>query len=271
MRYSTVALVLILAAIVNAKLPKDECTIIKNPMPVPPVGVVCANPDRAQLIAKDYFDWYYTHTDFRGYKLYIGEYKGVQLFSAYIGLGSASAAFMMEELVAYGAQVVIRLGTNDYNVTEKDVKNVYVVSECHGLTGLMRDYGFSPEAQGSAIPADPALVQSVLDAGPRFPDINVIKSIGYNVDAFYSFFDPKNVAYNATRVNALIAEYEKKKANCRDMETCAVLLVGQIHKIRTASVLQAVVKSGSKHEGTGVTGINLVLDVLRREAVKLYV
>jgi hypothetical protein len=28
---------------------------------------------------------------------------------------------------------------NDYNVAEKDIKNVYVVKECHGLTGFMRD------------------------------------------------------------------------------------------------------------------------------------
>jgi uridine phosphorylase len=265
----TLVLLLAVVASVYSKLPKDECTIIKSPLPIPPVGVVCANPDRARLIATDYFDWYYTHTDFRGYKVYVGESKGVQLFSAFIGLGSASAAFMMEELVAHDVQVVIRLGTNDYNVTEADVKKVYVVQECHNMIGLKRDYGYPEDELDVGIPADAGLVQAMIEAAPRFPEIQVIKSIGYNVDAFYSFFDPTNVAYDPERVRNIIAQYEKKRANCRDMETCAVLLIGQIHKIRTASALQAVVKSGPKHEGTATTGILLVLDVLRRQAMEL--
>jgi len=238
-------------------------------MPIPPVGVVCANPDRASLIAREHFEWYYTHTDFRGYKLYVGQYQGVQLFAAYIGLGSASAAFMMEELIANDAQVVIRLGTNDYNITEKDVNNLYVVNTCFGLTGLMRDYGFPESDWGGPIPANPALIQSLLNEGPSFPKLNIKNSIGYNIDAFYSFLDPKNVAKNSTFVQNLIYQYEKKGAICRDMETCAVLLTGQVHGVRTASVLQAVVKHGNSHEDVGSTGIEMVLDVLKTEAKKL--
>ncbi|KAL0483504.1 purine nucleoside phosphorylase [Acrasis kona] len=264
------ALIVFVACVSSRKLPKEECTIIKNPMPIPPVGVVCANPDRAQLIAKEYFDWYFTHTDFRGYKVYVGEYKGVQLFSTYTGLGSASAAFMMEELVANGAEVVIRLGTNDYNVTERDVNNVYVVNECHGLTGLMRDYGYPDEECGSGIPASKELVHSLLNSAPKFPEVKVVNSTGYNIDAFYSFFDPENVSQDETRVKTLIKEYEHKRCNCRDMETCAVLLVGQMRGIKTAAVLQAVVKSGKKHEGTGTTGIKIVLETLHQQSQNLH-
>jgi len=261
--------VLYLISFVVAKLPKDECTIIKNPMPIPPVGVVCANPERVSIIAREHFDWFFIHTDFRGYQVYVGEYQGVKLFAAYIGLGSASAAFMMEELVANDVKVVIRLGTNDYNITENDVNNVYVVNQCFGLTGLMRDYGFPDSELGGSLPADKALVQSLIDSAPSFPEIKVVPSIGYNIDAFYSFLDPLKVAKNASRVKEMIATYEKKGANCRDMETCAVLLVGQVQGIRTASVLQAVVKHGSKHEGAGTTGISLVLATLRKEAMKI--
>lgn len=67
-------------------------------------------------------------------------------------LGSASAAFIMEELAAYDAKVVVRLGTNDYNTTEADINKVYVVQECHGLYGLFRDYGFPAREWGRGIP-----------------------------------------------------------------------------------------------------------------------
>eukprot|EP01129_Flabellula_baltica_P014645 TRINITY_DN7064_c0_g1_i1.p1 TRINITY_DN7064_c0_g1~~TRINITY_DN7064_c0_g1_i1.p1 ORF type:complete len:142 (+),score=19.33 TRINITY_DN7064_c0_g1_i1:170-595(+) len=117
------------------KLLRSQTTIMKSPLPIAPVGVVCANPDRAAIIAKEYFDYYFVHTDFRGYKVYVGEYKGRRMFAAYIGLGSASAGFMMEELIAYDAEVIIRLGSNDYNVTKEDVGSVYVVEKCYGWWG----------------------------------------------------------------------------------------------------------------------------------------
>lgn len=81
-----------------AKLPRSECTILKSPLPLPPVGVVCANPgiffflcnttifaDRARLIATQYLDYFYVHTDFRGYQVYVGEYQKAPLFVAFIG------------------------------------------------------------------------------------------------------------------------------------------------------------------------------------------
>lgn len=109
-------------------------------------------------------------------------------------------------------------------------------------------------------------MQSLLDNSAKFPEIQAIRSIGYNIDAFYSFFDPENVAKNVTAVNDLIRYYQQDvHATVRDMETCAVLLVGEMRGMQTASVLQAVVKHGSKHEGVGTTGIYLVLETLKQQ------
>jgi uridine phosphorylase len=254
------------------KLPKEECTIIKNPNPIPPVGVICANPERAKLIATSYFDYFFIHTDFRGYKIYVGEYQGVPLFSAYIGLGSASAAFMVEELVANDARVIVRLGTNDYNTTEADANNVYVVDKCLGLEGLMRDYGYEQSQWGKALHADASLFNSLVETAKeeQFKQLNIKKSTDYNIDAFYSFFDPNNVAANPENVRGYIKEYQQEGATVRDMETCAVLLIGEMRKehVRTGSVLQAVVKHGASHEDVGTKGINLVLQTLKKEALK---
>jgi len=103
----------------------------------------------------------------------------------------------------------------------------------------------------------------------KIPDINPILSIGYNIDAFYSFFDIPLVAKYPENVKRLQKKYEDMHATCRDMETAAVLLVGEMRQIRTASVLQAVVKSGNKHEGVGTTGIVLVLETLIQQHYEL--
>jgi len=271
MRLFNLLLVLfIIFSLTQAKLPRSECTIMKSPLSIPRVGVVCANPERAELIATQYFEYFYIHTDFRGYKVYVGTYKSVPMFAAYIGLGSASAAFLMEELIAYDAQVIIRLGTNDYNITERDVKNVYIIEQSMGLTGLMQDYGFPPNEWGRPIRSNPELVTALMNTAKKIDNIVPKLSIGYNIDAFYSFFDSHNVAKYPDNVRMLQKKYEDNNASCRDMETAAVLLLGEIHKVKTASVLQAVVKHGNKHEGVGTTGIVLVLETLIQQHNELF-
>lgn len=218
-----------LSGVAESRLPRNQCTIIKNPMPLPPVGVVSANPERSEVIARKWFDWYYVHTDFRGYRIYAGEYKGVPMFAAFIGLGSASAAFIMEELIAYDAQTVIRLGTNDYNVTAAD--KVHIVRECHGLVGVMQDYGIDQREWGVGIESDRGLVETLQQVSrEQFPEIQVETSVGYNIDGFYSFFNPDNVAAVPDAVRRLQRVYETKYgATVRDMETCSVLFAGKIH------------------------------------------
>mmetsp|Transcript_3435 Transcript_3435/g.13068 ORF Transcript_3435/g.13068 Transcript_3435/m.13068 type:complete len:278 (-) Transcript_3435:94-927(-) len=261
-----ITFLLSLCFLANCQLPAKERTIIKSPLPIPKVGIVCSNPDRARLIATEHFDYYFTHTDFRGYKVYVGKYNDAPLFVSYVGLGSASAFFMGEELVSAGAETIVRLGTNDFNTTIEDINKVFVVEKCYGLVGLMQDMGMENSSWGQGIPSDKALVQALMDIGQTMPEIQVKQSTGYNIDAFYAFLDPENVAVNPQGVLNLEKKYSDLGASVRDMETCAILLLGQVRKIRTASVLQAVVKHDpTKHEDTGTTGIKLVLETLRKE------
>jgi len=248
---------------VQSKLPVSECTIIKDPAPLPAVGVISANPARALLIAEKHFDTYYNHTNFRGFQVYKGTYKGVPIFAANTGLGGPAAAFLVEELIAHEVQVIIRLGTNDYNVTDLDLNNVYLVESVRGLYGLMRDYGYPADSWGTPIASDSALIQLLNQTAQRMPNITAVLSKGYTIDAFYAFFDPPNVAENPNQVDEYITQYQQDGCNVRDMESASVLLVGQMRGIQTAAVLQAVIKSGNHHEDVGTIGIPLVLETLR--------
>lgn len=263
--FTAAAIMCLIATVLGGTLPREQCTIMKSPLGIPPLGIVSANPDRVAVVAQKWFDWYHVHTDFRGYKVFVGEYKRVPLFAAYIGLGSASAAFLTEELIAYGAKSIIRLGTNDYNVTASSEHEVNVVQRCHGLVGLMQDYGIDREQWGMGIDSNKELVAALLDtARTQFPQINTKLAVGYNIDAFYSFFNPNAVAANAATVRQLQKKYETVDgATVRDMETCAVLMMGKLRGIQAASVLQSVIKHGDKHEDTGTVGIPIVLETLR--------
>jgi len=140
------------------------------------------------------------------------------------------------------------------------------VQQCYGLAGLMQDYGYPANEWGKGLKSDASLVNTIVQTGlkPEFTNLTVLQSRGYNIDAFYAFFDPSNVARVPETVQKLIHKYQTEY-NCtvRDMETCAVLLVGEMRGVKTASVLQAVVKHTSKHEDAGTTGILLVLEALR--------
>ena len=148
------------------------------------------------------------------------------------------------------------------------MNKLYVVQQCYGLAGLMQDYGYPSDQWGKGLNADSSLVSSIIQTSthPEFVNLTVLPSRGYNIDAFYAFFDPSNVARAPDTVKQLIYKYQNVY-NCtvRDMETCAVYLVGEMRGVKTASVLQAVVKHTSKHEDAGTTGIMLVLETLRVE------
>jgi uridine phosphorylase len=241
--------------------------------------------------------------------VYNGTYKGKEMFVANTGLGGPACAFLVEELIAHGVETIVRLGTDDYNVTSAMVRahppghllsdlpvifclltqfcfavralsvlvlvtlrdtggktnktnTIFVLESVRGTYGLPRDYGIASDEWGDAIPTDPVLRKALFEAAKKFPNITTEKGVGYSIDGFYSFFDPKDVAAHPPVVQAMIDEYQQQGCNCRDMESGALLMLGQLRKIRTASVLQAVVKSGHHHAHVGTIGIPVVLDAL---------
>ena len=60
--------------------------------------------------------------------------------------------------------VIIRLGTNDYNVTMDDLQKVYILQSVEGVLGLMRDYGYPQSTWGTPIPSDDLLVKLLSEA-----------------------------------------------------------------------------------------------------------
>ena len=179
------------------------------------------------------------------------------------GLGGPAAAFLIEELAAYGVHTIIRLGTSDNNSTVHDLEKIFAIKSEMGLVGLMQDYGYPREDWGMRFDADPTVIDTIQKTAANFPKVETNFVDGYNTDGYYAFNFPENIAYNVTGVQKLIQSYIDKDGGDRDMESASLFMISALRNIRCASVLQCVLKGGSGHEGVGKTGIPIVLETLK--------
>jgi uridine phosphorylase len=264
--FAALALALFVAAptCVRAQISTSDCTLITDPAPVPPLGVICGSPERIGIIVSQHWDAgsAVQRVNFRGYQLWIGTYRGMPMFAMNHEIGGAGATFVLEELIAHGAKVVIRLGTADFPVTPADADKVFVVSSERGMAGVLRDYGYPPSMWAAPFPADPIIVGALLKVAPQLPNITAVKSAGYSIDGYYAMNFPDKAAFDPAAVRALAAQYTAAGATVREMECGSVLALAQLRKIHAACVLQCVVKGGHAHASPGTSGIPLVLETL---------
>jgi uridine phosphorylase len=205
------------------------------------------------------------HTQFRGFKVWIATtFEDEQITIVNSGLGGQAMAFIMEELAAFGVRVAVNLGTGDLPHLS-DPTRCSIMSSYEGCVGLMRDYGFPESEWGRRFDADPIVTATLQSYAAADPNVTLQVEHGYDVSAFYSFFDPANVAYNVSAVKGLLADYQRTGASMRDMESAALYLVGFMRGIRVGAVEQAVDKSNlqpGQHANIGTVGIPFTLRAL---------
>lgn len=255
-------------------LPSD-CTIITSSEPLPPRGIVCGSPERVAVITTQYLQNVSLHTDFRGYKVFIGYIQDDPrpIFVANHEIGAPGATMIFEELIAHGVDTILRLGSSDlYLEGSKDPNKpaISLVRSEFGPRGLMRDYGF-PSSEFDNIFETPATIySSLVKAGGLFEkNLTVVESAGYPVDAFFSFNFPSRATYDPEITGDVISLYEslieKKYPSTkldRDMECGALYLVGWMRNVDVGCVLQVITKGGNKHANPGTQGIPVVLTAL---------
>ncbi|MEM3872213.1 MAG: hypothetical protein QXE05_06610, partial [Nitrososphaeria archaeon] len=73
-------------------------------------AIVHGNPDRVREHAKYLKDARLVAIK-RGFVTYVGEYNGTKVMISSIGMGSGSASIAIEELIEFGVERIIRVGT----------------------------------------------------------------------------------------------------------------------------------------------------------------
>lgn len=191
------------------------------------------DPKRCKKIA-EYFDDAKLVADRREFVTYTGYLNGEKVSVTSTGIGGASSAIAMEELVKVGAETFIRVGTcggMDINVKGGDV----VIA-----TGAIRMEGTSKEYAPIEFPA-----VANFDVANALVDAS--KNLGYNYhtgvvqckDSFYGQHDPDRMPVSYELINKWEA-WKRLGCLASEMESAALFVVSSFLKVKTGSVFLVV-------------------------------
>lgn len=161
----------------------------------------------------------------REFRSLIGDYENLRILAVSTGIGGASAGIAVEELFNIGVEAMIRIGS--CGSLQKDI----ALGDLVIASGAVRDDGTSKtyiHAEFPAVP-DSQLLFTCIEAARelKFPHhVGIVRSH----DSFYTDQEASIDAY-----------WSKQGVLCADMETAALLTIGRLRGIRTASILNNIV------------------------------
>ncbi|MBQ8169028.1 uridine phosphorylase [bacterium] len=191
------------------------------------------DPKRCAKIA-EYFDDAKLVADKREYVTYTGYLNGEKVSVTSTGIGGASAAIAMEELVKVGAETFVRVGTCggiDVNVKGGDI----VVA-----TGAIRMEGTSKEYAPIEFPAVANLeVANALVEASKNLGFEYHAGVVQCKDSFYGQHDPERMPVSYELTNKWEA-WKRMGCLASEMESAALFIVSNFLRVRTGSVFLAV-------------------------------
>ena len=162
----------------------------------------------------------------REYRSLRGVYKGVPVMAVSTGIGGASAAIAVEELVRIGVRNMIRIGS--CGALQKGIR----LGDLILVNVAVRDDGASVTYVDSIYPAIPdtellaACMMSAEELGVKF-HVGIARSH----DSFY--IDDEEAVSTYWRERGVLGS---------DMETAALFVIGRLRGVKTASILNTVVE-----------------------------
>jgi uridine phosphorylase len=167
---------------------------------IPPLVLLPGDPDRARLIAEQFFDNPVEIAKKREYWSFKGEYRGVPVAVCSTGIGCPSAAIAIEELIKVGC------------------------------TGAVRDDGTSKQYVPVEYPAlaDPALFIA-LEKAARDRGAKHRVGVGHSKDAFYS--EHPGLVADPARMKARWDTLRRINVLATEMEAAALFVIGQLRGV----------------------------------------
>ena len=200
------------------------------------VGKYCiipGDPGRCEKIASFLDNPYHVGMN-REYNIWNGYLEGELVTVCSTGIGGPSTAIAVEELVACGAETIIRIGT--CGGISLDVKSGDVVI----ASGAVRQDGTSAEYA-------PAIFPAVADASVLFAIAKAAKALGYDnhigvvqaKDSFYGQHSPHRMPTEAHLCEQWEA-WKRLGVLASEMESSTLFTVGSFLRVRTGSVFTCV-------------------------------
>lgn len=177
----------------------------------------------------------------RGLATVTGIYKDCRITLSAFGMGAPIAAIVLHELAHLGARLFLRLGTS-IGLPPVKIGDLVIAREAISHEGTSAAYAGNG-ADGSP---DPELAGVLVEAATKF-DITVHAGKFASYDAFYQdMFALDSAAEHCVRKN--LEQLERENVLAVDMETSAILSVGNSLGCRAGSLCASTVDSLKKQK-----------------------
>lgn len=200
------------------------------------------DPKRCKKIA-EFFDDAKLVADSREFMTYTGFLNGEKVSVTSTGIGGASAAIALEELVNVGAETFIRVGT--CGGIDVDVKGGDIVI----ATGAIRMEGTSKEYAPIEFPAvaNIDVTNALVEASKRL-GYNSFAGVVQCKDSFYGQHDSTRMPVNYELENKWEA-WKKLGCLASEMESAALFVVSSFLRVKTGSVFLTVANQEREKQG----------------------
>ncbi|MGO3732248.1 MAG: nucleoside phosphorylase [Vagococcus sp.] len=204
-----------------------------------PYVILSGDPRRVEKII-NLLDFYEEVAVSREFHTYTGEYKGVPVTVSSTGIGGPSAAIAVEELFEAGVKVAVRLGTV---MGLKDNLGKFFVPRAavraDGTSDIYVDAGYPAVADFDLV--------SVMNESVLKHNREVDNGIVYSTQGYYTEMKESALSKKmGTDVEGFIDSLHKYNISGMDMETAAILTLGNLMGIKTCSVTLATVTDNLK-------------------------
>ncbi len=185
------------------------------------------DPNRARLIADEFFTAPTLYNEHRQLLGYTGSYRGMRVSVQATGMGCPSLAIVTEEIIRLGGRRLVRVGTCGAVASNVACGDLVVATASIANDGTTRQYlqgaAYSPVADFALTRALAAAATRQAEAGGRRCHVGLIQSD----DAFYAT-TPSDVPALAARGVLAI-----------EMEASTLFLLGALRQVRTGCALVA--------------------------------
>jgi len=188
-----------------------------------PLVIVCGDPQRAAKISER-LDGSVLVGEHREYRAYLGQFGGKDVMVCSHGIGAPGAAAGFEELVAGGAETVLRVGTCGGLQPTIRAGDMVIAVGAVDYTG----YGRQTVPEGYPAVASPDVVLALQNAA-REKGIPVGAGIVLTADNFYAGVKTPYTADYQMMADAQVLAVE--------MECAALFHVGNLRGVRTGAIL----------------------------------
>ncbi len=204
--------------------------------------ILPGDPKRCSKIAK-YFDNAELVADNREFTTYTGYLNGEKVSVTSTGIGGASAAIALEELVNVGADTFIRVGTCGGIATNVKGGDIVIATGAIRMEGTSKEYAPIEFPAVADIDIINALTQAAENAGETYH-----RGVVQCKDSFYGQHSPEKMPVSYELTNKWEA-WKRMGCLASEMESAALFIVSSFLKVKTGSVFLTVANQEREKAG----------------------